>query len=574
MFRMNLTKSLVDNITDALFIVDSSHKVVYANTAIKDVIGKEPGEIINNYCYNVFTSELCFKGCPFNYVSESRTSFTKLYVKIYDDAGNIKEVNYMAFPYRDEMIDGIAVTLRSSNLPFQPIELVTKDYDYLPHKRRFFNELLQQVSDGVIMVDKSFNIIEFNSVAEHITGFKKEEVYGQPCPNLCSFAEDFSCPFEYSLKTKHDELVALTNIIRKNGEPVVAKVKLKILKDDSGNIIGGLALLKNVVSFVKSRRDSDSFMSICGESKQMKQVYDFVKAAAISKSSVLISGEAGVEKDLIAQAIHSISQYSDEPFIKINCAVFPDNLLDGELFGYENGQHYGSDSYKEGKLEMVKDGTVVLNEINETSLTFQAKLLRVLEEGVFERVGGKESIKFNGRIIVISNVDLKKETQKGNFREDLYYRLNTIQINIPPLRERLEDLPPLCDYFLKETISANNNKLNKKLIGFSDAALEVMKNYSWHGNVIELKNLIENLYFMVDNDKEYILPEDLPFEIREQASRNNRLKNHNVERENIINALLECDMDKTKAAKMLGYSRVTLWRKIIYFGINTEDIIK
>lgn len=570
---MNLTKSLVDNITDALFIVDSSHKVVYANTAIKDVIGKEPGEIINNYCYNVFTSELCFKGCPFNYVSESRTSFTKLCVKIYDDSGNVKEVNYMAFPYRDDMIDGIAVTLRSSDLPFQSIEPVIKDYDYLPHKRRFFNEILQEVSDGIIMVDKSFNIIKFNKVAEHITGFKEEEVYGQPCPNLCSFAEDFSCPFEYCLKTKHDEEVALTNIIRKNGEPVVVKVKLKILKDDSGNILGGLALLKNVVSFVKTRKDNDNFMNICCESKQMKQVYDFVKAAALSKSSVLITGEAGVRKDLIAQAIHSISQYSDAPFIKISCAAFPDSLLDGELFGYENGHRFNN-GYKAGKLEMIKNGTVVLSEINETSLTFQAKLLSILEKGVYERVGGKESIKFNGRIIVVSNVDLKKEIQKGNFREDLYYRLNTFQINIPPLRERLEDLPQLCEYFLKETISANNNKLNKKLIGFSDAALEVMKNYSWQGNLIELKNLIENLYFMVDVDKEYILLEDLPFEIREQASRNNRQKSHNAEREKIINALLECDMDKTKAAKMLGYSRVTLWRKIIYLGINTEDLIK
>lgn len=571
---MNLSKSFVDNITDALFIVDSAHKVVYANAAVKEVIGKEPGEIINNYCYNIFTSDLCFKGCPFNYVTESRTSFTKLGVKIYDDVGNVKEVSYTAFPYRDDMIDGIAVTLRNSDLPVQVIEPFAKDYEHIPHKKQFFNELLQEVSDGVVMVDKSFRIIEFNKIAESITGFKKQEVYGQPCPNLCSFTEEFSCPFEYCLKTKHDVEEALTTIIRKTGEPIVVKVKLKILRDGAGNLLGGLALVKNIVSFVKSNKDDKCFMGICGKSHAMRHVYEFIKASSLTSSPLLISGENGVGKDLVANTIHNMSVNNAEPFIKINCAAFPEGLIYAELFGSENGAAIGSKTVKEGKLELAGEGTILLNEIAETSLSFQAKLLQLLEDKSFHRLGGKETLTTKTRLMFTTSKDLKKEVQKGNFREDLYYRLNTFHLHIPPLRERVEDIPVIAEHFLKELIEAYNAKFNKKIIGFSDAAIDVLKNYDWKGNIRELKNLVENVFFMISDDRSYITPEDLPYEVREVASKNNHQKNHNADREKIISALKESDLDKTRAAKLLGYSRVTLWRKIIYYGINLEELLK
>lgn len=569
---MNLTKSFVNNISDALFIVDSNHKVVYANSAVKDVIGKEPGEIINCYCYNIFTSDLCFKGCPFNYVTESRTSFTKVGVKIYDDGNNVREVTYTAFPYRDEMIDGIAVTLRNADLPVQLIEPFTTGYEHIPHKRQFYNELLQEVSDGVVIVDKSFKIIEFNKVAEAITGFKKEEIYGQPCPNICSFTEEFSCPFDYCLKTKHDVEEALTTIVRKNGEPVIVKVKLKIIKDNQENLLGGIALIKNIVSFPHTNKPDKTFMGICGKSDAMKHVFEFVKAVSLTQSPVLITGESGVGKDLVASTIHKLSRNESKPFIKINCAAFPDNLIESELFGYENGH---SNAYKrEGKLELALDGTVLLSEITETSLTFQSKLLRLLEDGTFCRVGSNEPRKNKALIILTSSKDLKAEAKKGNFREDLFYRLNTFRLFIPPLRDRVEDIPLLAEHFLRELINSYGEKFSKKVVGFSDDALEVLTGYDWKGNVRELKNVIESVYFMLPGIKSYITPEDLPFEIREAAYKNNHLKDHNAERERIIKALKECDLDKTKASKLLGYSRVTLWRKMIYYAIKPEELIR
>jgi len=571
---MNLTKSFVNNISDALFIVDSNHKVVYANAAVKDIIGKEPGEIINCYCYNIFTSDLCFKGCPFNYVTESRTSFTKVGVKVYDDNNNVKEITYTAFPYRDEMIDGIAVTLRNADLPVHVIEPFPKDYEHLPHKRQFYNELLQEVSDGVVMVDKSFKIIEFNKVAEAITGFKKEDVYGQPCPNICSFTEEFSCPFDYCLKTKHDVEEALTTIIRKTGEPIVVKVKLKILKDDSGNLLGGIALLKNIVTFSKPAKNDKCFMGICGKSDAIKYVLEFMKAVSLTKSPLLITGENGVGKDLVATTIHKLSMNEAEPFIKINCAAFPENLIEGELFGYENGHSLSNVSKREGKLELAGKGTVLLSEITETSLTFQAKLLRLIENGTFQALGSNEVRTNQARLILTSSKDLKAEIKKGNFREDLFYRLNTFHLNIPPLRERVEDIPLLAEHFLQELINSYGEKFSKKVVGFSDTAMEVLTCYDWKGNVRELKNVIENAYFMLHDNKSHITPEDLPYELREAAHKNNHLKNHNAEREKIINALRECDLDKTKASKLLGYSRVTLWRKIIYYAIKPEEIIR
>lgn len=571
---MNLTKSLVSNITDALFIVDPSYKIVYANAAVKDVIGKEAGEIINCYCYNVFTSDLCFKGCPFNYVSETKTSFTKVGVKIYDEMGNVKEVTYTALPYRDDVLDGIVVTLRDSDLPVHVVEPFFKNYEHLPHKRQFYNELLEEISDGVIIVDSFFKIIEFNKVAENITGFKKEEIYGQPCPNICSFTEDFSCPFEYCLKTQHDVAEALTTIIRKSGEPIIVKVKLKIIKNENGGFIGGIALLKNVVGFRSKENKENSYMGILGKSDAMKHVVDFVKAASLTKYPILITGENGVGKDLIASTIHKLSVNASEPFIKINCAAFPENLIEEELFGHENRKINDSVTHKLGKLDIVGEGTILLTEITETPLYFQRKIMQLLEDGTFQRLAGEKVIQSKARLIFSSSKDVKKEVQRGNFLKELYYRLNVFHLNIPPLRDRLEDVMLLAEHFLKEMIESYNEKFNKRVLGFSEDVSEVFTHYDWKGNVRELKNVIENIYFMIPVSKSHITKEDLPREILEAAHKNNYLKNHNEEREKIINVLRECGLDRTKASKMLGYSRVTLWRKIIYYAIKPEEVIK
>ncbi len=569
---MNLTRSLVDNITDAVFIVDTNHKVVYANSAVREFIGKEPGEIINSYCYNVFTSSLCFKGCPFNYVTESRTSFTKLGVKIYDDVGNVKEVSYTAFPYRDDMVEGIAVTLRNADLPVHVIEPLTGTYEYLPHKRQFFNELIQEVGEGVVIVDSSFKIIEFNKIAEEITGFRKEAVYGQPCPNICSFTEEFSCPFDYCLRTNHDAEEALTNIIRKSGEPVVVKVKLKLVKDGSGKLLGGIALIKNIVNF-SSDKNIDSFAGICGKSDSIRHVYDFVKAASISDYPILISGERGVGKDLVATTIHKVSDRAGELCIKINCAAFPEGQLEMEIFGAEKGGSNGNGMGKQGKLEIVGKGTIILDDINETSLSFQTKLFKLLEEGKYYKLGGEKPLTSESRLIFTTVKDLKKEVEKGNFREDLYYFLNRFHIHIPSLFERREDIPVLAEYFLKQLIDTHNYKLCKKVIGFDSSAIDILCNYDWKGNVMELKNLVESVYFMLPDHKNYITPEDLPSDIREAARKNSQVKNHNEERQKIINALLQCNLDKTKAAKLLSCSRVTLWRKMIYYQITPEELL-
>ncbi len=431
---------------------------------------------------------------------------------------------------------------------------------------------MQEVSDGVVIVDKSFKIIEFNKVAEAITGFKKEEIYGQPCPNICSFTEEFSCPFDYCVKTRHDVEEALTTIIRKNGESVIVKAKLKIIKDNQENLLGGIALIKNIVSFPSTNKSDKSFMGICGKSDAIKYVIEFVKAVSLTQSPVLITGESGVGKDLVASTIHKLSRNESKPFIKINCAAFPDNFIESELFGYENGN--SNASKREGKLELALEGTVLLSEITETSLTFQSKLLRLLEDNTFCRVGSNEPRKNKALLILTSSKDLKAETKKGNFREELFYRLNTFHLFIPPLRDRVEDIPLLAEHFLRELINSYGEKFSKKVVGFSNDALEILTGYDWKGNVRELKNVIESVYFMLPDSKSYITPEDLPFEIRAAAYINNHLKDHNAERERIIKALKECDLDKTKASKLLGYSRVTLWRKMIYYAIKSEELIR
>jgi sigma-54 dependent transcriptional regulator, flagellar regulatory protein len=333
---------------------------------------------------------------------------------------------------------------------------------------------------------------------------------------------------------------------------------------------------KNNVIPIKSAAQ-DVFKDIIGQSSPMRNIFKMVEKVAASNTTIMLNGETGTGKGMIARAIHEHSSRSGNPFIQINCGATPEGLLESEFFGYRRGAFTGATSDKPGKFELAKGGTIFLDEIGDMSADLQVKVLRVLEEGEFERVGGHETIKSDARIIAATHRDLEEEVQKGCFREDLYYRLYVIPILLPTLRERKTDIPALVEYFLEQFAKKHNVKPAR----VSEQAMQMLIDYSWPGNVRELRNLIERL--VVLQETEMILPENLPEKIRTErhpSIQPKRQVNSNgisfntavseFEKALIISALEKTNWVKNRAAELLKIKRTTLIEKIKRYHLDKE----
>lgn len=334
--------------------------------------------------------------------------------------------------------------------------------------------------------------------------------------------------------------------------------------------------LKNKVIPIKAQSQA-IFKDIIGHGTAMRKIFRIVEKVARSDTTILLNGETGTGKGLIARAIHKASGRSDQPFVQINCGATPEGLLESEFFGYRRGAFTGATADKAGKFEIAKGGTIFLDEIGDMSADLQVKVLRVLEEGEFERVGGNETIKTDARIIAATHRDLEEEVQKGNFREDLFYRLYVIPVMLPTLKERKADIPYLVAHFIEQFAVKKESSPAK----FSDEAMKVLVNYSWPGNVRELKNLIERL--VVLHEGEHILPEDLPEKIRIVSSRAARRKEissegisfstavSEFEKALIISALDQSNWVKNRAAQLLKIKRTTLVEKIKRYNLGKDS---
>lgn len=340
----------------------------------------------------------------------------------------------------------------------------------------------------------------------------------------------------------------------------------------------GVEKLKEEVRFWRSESAKPAVYGIIGKSKVMLATMELVEQVAPANATVLVTGESGTGKELIAQAIHQLSSRSNQPLIKVNCAAIPENLLESELFGHEKGAFTGAVNRKAGRFERAEGGSIFLDEIGELPLAMQAKLLRVLQEKEIERVGGMETIKVDVRVITATNRDLEQEVREGRFREDLYYRLKVVPILVPPLRERLDDVPELAVYFVQQYA----RELGKGNLSISPEAMEFLICYNWPGNVRELQNVMERAVILCRGQS--IVPDLLPLEVLasgEPTINRNRgnsavvlpdegVELEEVEKELIRQALEKSGGNQTKAARLLGISRYTLIYRLEKYGINVD----
>ena len=445
--------------------------------------------------------------------------------------------------------------------------------DFLKNPQ-FLPEVLDTMRDGLMVVDNAGCIRIFNRAAEDITGYKGEDVIGKKCT---IFDCDTCVNLNESKDQQDSQLVQFGATYNKectirsaDGRPVRLLKNSVVLRNDSGDIIGTVESMTDITSFYKKEMELQDirlelrqeywFMGLLGKSIPMQKLYEHIRNAAQSEAPVLILGESGAGKNLVAHALHKLSRRKEGPFIQMNCASLNEQLLESELFGHKKGAFTGAVSDRVGRFEASNNGTIFLDEIGDMPITMQVKLLRVLEEKVVELVGDHKPIPVDIRLISATNKDLNNLMNEGKFREDLLYRINSIVIKVPPLRERREDIPLIAFHYLKKISFVNN----KDIRSISPRAMEIMVNFPWPGNVRRLINALEHSAVTCKGDTievsdlpDYLVHEKIP-EVGES----------NLDRDKIMTALSQCDGNKTLAAKHLGISRVTLWKKLKALGIE------
>jgi PAS domain S-box-containing protein len=437
----------------------------------------------------------------------------------------------------------------------------------------FFNVILDSVADGVFTINEKGEITFFNRAAEEITGFTKEEALGNNCfdifrANICQT----NCALKQSVNTGKEIINLPINIINKEGKEIPISISTAVLRDERGKIIGGVETFRDlsaIEELKKELRQQYTFQDIVSKNHTIQEIFQILPDIAESDSTVLIQGPSGSGKELFATAIHHLSLRKDQPFVKVNCGALPDNLLESELFGYVKGAFTDAKKDKPGRFSLANGGTIFLDEIGDMSPALQVKLLRVLQDREYEPLGGTSTTKVDVRVVAATNKDLSTLIRSRQFRDDLYYRLNVVKIDLPPLSRRREDIPLLVEHFVEKF----NLKKGKNLSGVSDEVMAFLMGYGFPGNIRELENIIEHAFVMCKGEMIELrhLPPELIESSKETILREKEVSKplQTAEAEVIRKALERNKGNRLRTARELGINRSTLWRKIKRYGIGS-----
>ena len=440
---------------------------------------------------------------------------------------------------------------------------------------RFFKVILSSIADGVFTVDSNRVITSFNPAAEKITGIPASKAIGKRCQDI--FHSDIceKCLLKETLMTGVEVIDQPVNIINHMGEKIPISISTAVLKDDGGEILGAVETFRDLSAIEHLRKELSknySFEDIVSRSPLIHKLFAILPDIAESESTVLIQGPSGSGKEMFARAIHNLSPRKGRRHVIINCGTLPIQLFESELFGYVKGAFTDAKKDKEGKIALADKGTVFFDEIGELPMSTQVKLLRLLQQREYEPLGGTAPRKADIRIIAATNRDLKELVAQGKFRDDLYFRIAVVKIELPSLKERREDIPYLVDHFIKKF----NARRGKKIISISPEVMDILLRYDFPGNIRELENIIE--YGFVVCKESIIQKEHLPTELF-QFSRETTLPGISAggiigkavnERSRIESALLKHKGRIAEAARELGIHRTTLWRKIRRHNIDIE----
>jgi len=430
--------------------------------------------------------------------------------------------------------------------------------------------ILESISDGVFTVDMQWLVTSFNRAAEEITGVERSDAIGRRCSevfrsSLCGA----DCALAQTFATGRPIIGISAYIVDSEGNRIPISISTALLHDAEGRVIGGAETFRDLSEVETLRQElAGKFRvgDLVSRSPLMQRVFQVLPAIAASPSTVLILGETGTGKELVARTLHHLSSRREGPFIAVNCGALPDTLLESELFGYKAGAFTGANKDKPGRFTLARGGTIFLDEIGEVSPALQVRLLRVLQERTYEPLGATRSETADVRILVATNRDLAELTRKGDFREDLYYRVNVVRIELPPLRRRKEDIPLLVDQF----VTRFNRLRQRNVPGVAAEALSLLMAHDWPGNIRELENAIEHAFILCNEG--YIDIRHLPEEFRARGSATDSDPDfssaHDILDAQAIRAALERNaFNRQVAAWALGIHKTTLFRRIKKLGI-------
>ena len=435
--------------------------------------------------------------------------------------------------------------------------------------------ILDSIADGVFAVDLEWRITSFNRAAERITGVAREAALGQRCADVfrASTCEQ-DCLLRRAIRTGTPIVNKPVYIINRDEAKVPVSISCSLLQDEVGRDIGGVETFRDLSIVEELRRQVEgtyTFADMISRNHRMRELFAMLPTIAASGSTVLIAGDSGTGKELVARAIHNLSPRAERPFVAINCGALPDTLLESELFGYKAGAFTDARRDKAGRFARAEGGTLLLDEVGDISPALQVRLLRVIQEKAYEPLGGTTPVRADVRILAATNRNLEALVSRGRFRKDLFYRINVIQLSLPPLRERKEDIPLLIEHFL-----ARLNRLRgKEVIGFSPPALARVMAHDFPGNVRELENIIEHAFVLCPGGmvEPAHLPQALqePAEVRPATQRGGALTVREMERLMILEALRRHGGNRKAAAQELGLHKSTFFRRVKALGICLPD---
>ncbi len=556
---------IINAVADGVVTFDDAGIITSFNAGAQQITGWSEEEAVGRPCDEMFFGADSVVACPIMEKNRDGEPCT-----VIDQAGYVVDKDGFNIP----ISVSITPMLDAEQRPIGCVQTFRDNTQALQNKL-----ILDSIADGVFTVDRNWVITSFNLAAEMITGWESEDAVGNFCSDVFhSSICGKNCAVAEALYTGKPVTNRSITIKDADGKEKPISISAAPLLDVVGNVIGGVETFRDLTVEETLRRQlmqRFTFDEIISKSPAMQRYFDILPDIALSDSTVLILGESGTGKGILAETVVNSSSRRDKPFISVNCGAIPETLLESELFGYRSGAFTDARKDREGRFSAANGGTIFLDEIGDIPHSLQVKLLRVLEEHVYEPLGSNESIKVDIRVIAATNRDLKKLVEEGLFRDDLYYRLNVVNITLPPLRDRKEDIPLLIDHFIDKFRAEKK----KDISGISDAVLSRLMHHSFPGNIRELENVIEYGFILCPGGliQEHHLPDsfhlDEPSESHDRGLQSDGLSLEQIEKQAILGSLQRNKWKKMITCRELGISKDTLRRKIERYGLeNPLDV--
>ncbi|MFH2220270.1 MAG: sigma 54-interacting transcriptional regulator [Pseudomonadota bacterium] len=558
---------LLDQLNIGAFTIDLNRRITSFNSSVQALMGLEDIDVIGKDCREVFHEISCHDKCPLSAKQTSEADSSD--VEIRDERNASHQITRLTTPLydRNHNVSG-CFTL------FYDHSHLANLINRIHYEERSMKIILDNLGIGIFTVNRGGHVTFFNTAAEKITGYNRRHVLGTPCASIFGgdATEDLTLLME-SIADGKPRTNRQGEMTTREGETIPIRADYLPLQNEQGKIIGGLATLQDLTLAQQLDQvisDRYTLKNMVGKDPSMQKIFEMARVVAASDATLLIEGPTGTGKDLLAKVIHSSSKRAEKPFVKVNCAALPENLLESEMFGYAKGAFTGANHNRPGRFQEADGGTIFLDEIGDVPLSLQAKLLRVLEDKEFYPLGSRKTVKVDVRIISATNRGLEKLVEKRLFREDLFYRLNVLRIELPLLKDRRADLPLLIRHIMRRLCAVQATLPQ----GISEWAMEALLSYDYPGNVRELENILEHA--LIVSQCGVIEPRHLPDYLQnrlaspleaqpaEEASAEGSTL---PERSKIVLLLRQHNGHREKTAQALGINRSTLWRKMKRYGL-------